>query len=134
MLLNLAHQNYKAGNYKQALEHSKAVYERNPHRTDNLLLLGAIYYQVALWLLKFLLFISFLLAFFFFLNLLLDHECKHLKLILFYFIFFSCMTSICASQRMKKLFELIHSLLSAMEIWQMLGRYLCDVCFFQASC
>ncbi|XP_059295862.1 probable UDP-N-acetylglucosamine--peptide N-acetylglucosaminyltransferase SEC isoform X2 [Lycium ferocissimum] len=45
-LLNLAHQNYKAGNYKQALEHSKAVYERNPGRTDNLLLFGAIYYQL----------------------------------------------------------------------------------------
>ncbi|XP_016465675.2 putative UDP-N-acetylglucosamine--peptide N-acetylglucosaminyltransferase SEC [Nicotiana tabacum] len=45
-LLTLAHQNYKGGNYKQALEHSKAVYERNPQRTDNLLLLGAIYYQL----------------------------------------------------------------------------------------
>ncbi|CAN4095950.1 unnamed protein product [Withania somnifera] len=45
-LLALAHQNYKAGNYKQALEHSKTVYERNPQRTDNLLLLGAIYYQL----------------------------------------------------------------------------------------
>ncbi|KAG5553327.1 hypothetical protein RHGRI_011257 [Rhododendron griersonianum] len=45
MLLALAHQNYKAGNYKQALEHSNAVYERNPRRTDNLLLSGAIYYQ-----------------------------------------------------------------------------------------
>ncbi|XP_049369936.1 probable UDP-N-acetylglucosamine--peptide N-acetylglucosaminyltransferase SEC isoform X2 [Solanum verrucosum] len=45
-LLTLAHQNYKAGNYKQALEHSKAVYERNPGRTDNLLLFGAIYYQL----------------------------------------------------------------------------------------
>lgn len=46
MLLALAHQKYKAGNYKQALEHSNAVYERNPRRTDNLLLLGAIHYQV----------------------------------------------------------------------------------------
>ncbi|KAF6166421.1 hypothetical protein GIB67_034972 [Kingdonia uniflora] len=46
MLLGLAHQKYKAGNYKQALEHSKAVYERNPRRTDNLLLLGAIHYQL----------------------------------------------------------------------------------------
>ncbi|KAK6161641.1 hypothetical protein DH2020_005022 [Rehmannia glutinosa] len=46
MLLNLAHQNYKAGKYKQALEQSKAVYERNPRRTDNLLLLGAVYYQL----------------------------------------------------------------------------------------
>ncbi|PQQ14894.1 putative UDP-N-acetylglucosamine--peptide N-acetylglucosaminyltransferase SEC [Prunus yedoensis var. nudiflora] len=44
--LSLAHQMYKAGNYKEALEHSKIVYERNPIRTDNLLLLGAIYYQL----------------------------------------------------------------------------------------
>lgn len=46
MLVVLAHQKYKAGNYKQALEHSNSVYERNPQRTDNLLLLGAIHYQV----------------------------------------------------------------------------------------
>ncbi|CAK9156504.1 unnamed protein product [Ilex paraguariensis] len=46
MLLTLAHQNYKSGNYKQALEQSKAVYERNSQRTDNLLLLGAVYYQL----------------------------------------------------------------------------------------
>jgi hypothetical protein len=46
MLMALAHQMYKAGNFKQALEHSNAVYERNPQRTDNLLLLGAIHYQV----------------------------------------------------------------------------------------
>jgi len=44
--LGLAHQLYKSGNYKQALEHSSVVYERSPQRTDNLLLLGAIYYQV----------------------------------------------------------------------------------------
>jgi hypothetical protein len=44
--MSLAHQMYKAGNFKQALEHSNAVYERNPQRTDNLLLLGAIHYQV----------------------------------------------------------------------------------------
>ncbi|KAK6911273.1 O-GlcNAc transferase, C-terminal [Dillenia turbinata] len=44
--LTLAHQLYKAGNYKQALEHSKVVYDRSPLRTDNLLLLGAIYYQL----------------------------------------------------------------------------------------
>lgn len=37
---------YKSGNYKQALDHSNSVYEQNPLRTDNLLLLGAIYYQV----------------------------------------------------------------------------------------
>ncbi|KAF8014159.1 hypothetical protein BT93_H0104 [Corymbia citriodora subsp. variegata] len=46
ILIALAHQKYKAGSYKQALEHSLAVYERNPQRTDNLLLLGAIYYQL----------------------------------------------------------------------------------------
>ncbi|XP_020110212.1 probable UDP-N-acetylglucosamine--peptide N-acetylglucosaminyltransferase SEC [Ananas comosus] len=46
MHLSLAHQNYKAGNYKKALEHSNVVYEKNPQRTDNLLLLGAIYYQL----------------------------------------------------------------------------------------
>ncbi|KAG9446016.1 hypothetical protein H6P81_012144 [Aristolochia fimbriata] len=45
-LLTLAHQKYKSGNYKQALEHSNAVYEKNPRRTDNLLLLGAIHYQL----------------------------------------------------------------------------------------
>ncbi|KAF3456705.1 hypothetical protein FNV43_RR01359 [Rhamnella rubrinervis] len=46
MLVTLAHQKYKAGNFKQALEHSNSVYERNPQRTDNLLLLGAIHYQL----------------------------------------------------------------------------------------
>lgn len=46
VLLGLAHQMYKAGKYKQALEHSNIVYERSPLRTDNLLLLGAIYYQL----------------------------------------------------------------------------------------
>ncbi|XP_043709436.1 probable UDP-N-acetylglucosamine--peptide N-acetylglucosaminyltransferase SEC [Telopea speciosissima] len=46
MLLTLAHQKYKTGNYKQALGHSNAVYERNPRRTDNLLLLGAVHYQL----------------------------------------------------------------------------------------
>ncbi|KAL2941231.1 putative UDP-N-acetylglucosamine--peptide N-acetylglucosaminyltransferase SEC [Bienertia sinuspersici] len=45
-LLGVAHQLYKSGNYKQALEHSNTVYERNPLRTDNLLLLGAIHYQL----------------------------------------------------------------------------------------
>lgn len=46
MQLALAHQLYKSGNYKQALDHSNAVYDQNSLRTDNLLLLGAIYYQV----------------------------------------------------------------------------------------
>ncbi|KAJ3675751.1 hypothetical protein LUZ60_004793 [Juncus effusus] len=44
--ISLAHQNYKAGKYTQALEHSNSVYQKNPGRTDNLLLLGAIYYQL----------------------------------------------------------------------------------------
>lgn len=44
--LALAHQSYKSGKYSQALEHGNAVYEKNPRRTDNLLLLGAIYFQV----------------------------------------------------------------------------------------
>lgn len=59
-LMALAHQKYKAGNYKHALEHSNAVYERNPHRTDNLLLLGAIHYQVVSQVFCFLFFILFL--------------------------------------------------------------------------
>ncbi|XP_010673371.2 probable UDP-N-acetylglucosamine--peptide N-acetylglucosaminyltransferase SEC [Beta vulgaris subsp. vulgaris] len=46
LLLTLAHQKYKAGNYKQALDLSNILFERNPHRTDNLLLSGAIYYQL----------------------------------------------------------------------------------------
>ncbi|GJN21085.1 hypothetical protein PR202_gb08533 [Eleusine coracana subsp. coracana] len=42
----LAHQNYRSGKYREALEHGNIVYEKNPRRTDNLLLLGAIYYQL----------------------------------------------------------------------------------------
>jgi protein O-GlcNAc transferase len=45
-LLGAAHQEYKAGNYKQALKHCSLVHEKNPQRTDALLLLGAIYYQL----------------------------------------------------------------------------------------
>eukprot|EP00252_Welwitschia_mirabilis_P008351 TRINITY_DN2015_c0_g1_i1.p1 TRINITY_DN2015_c0_g1~~TRINITY_DN2015_c0_g1_i1.p1 ORF type:complete len:985 (+),score=144.77 TRINITY_DN2015_c0_g1_i1:551-3505(+) len=45
-LLSLAHQKYKAGDYPKALEHCNSIYEKNPRRTDNLLLLGAIYYQL----------------------------------------------------------------------------------------
>ncbi|KQJ99507.1 probable UDP-N-acetylglucosamine--peptide N-acetylglucosaminyltransferase SEC [Brachypodium distachyon] len=44
--LALAHQNYRSGKYREALEHGNIVYEKNPRRTDNLLLLGAIYYQI----------------------------------------------------------------------------------------
>ena len=43
----LAHQSYRSGKYSQALEHGNAVYEKNPRRTDNLLLLGAIHFQVS---------------------------------------------------------------------------------------
>ncbi|GAB2295664.1 hypothetical protein Dimus_029818 [Dionaea muscipula] len=45
-LLSFSHQKYKAGNYEEALELSNLLYERNPSRTDNLLLLGAIYFQL----------------------------------------------------------------------------------------
>jgi Flp pilus assembly protein TadD len=45
-LLGAARQEYKAGNYKQALQHCSLVHEKNPQRTDALLLLGAIYYQL----------------------------------------------------------------------------------------
>uniref|UniRef100_A0A0D9VG28 Probable UDP-N-acetylglucosamine--peptide N-acetylglucosaminyltransferase SPINDLY n=1 Tax=Leersia perrieri TaxID=77586 RepID=A0A0D9VG28_9ORYZ len=44
--LALAHQNYRSGKYREALEHGNIVYEKNSRRTDNLLLLGAIYYQI----------------------------------------------------------------------------------------
>ncbi len=47
MLLGAAHQEYKSGNYKQALQHCTLVHEKSPQRTDALLLLGAIYYQVS---------------------------------------------------------------------------------------
>jgi protein O-GlcNAc transferase len=46
MLLGAAHQEYKSGNYKQALQHCTLVHEKSPQRTDALLLLGAIYYQL----------------------------------------------------------------------------------------
>jgi protein O-GlcNAc transferase len=46
VLLGLAHQDYKTGDYNQALEHVNIIYERSPQRTDNLLLMGAIYYQL----------------------------------------------------------------------------------------
>lgn len=46
VMLATAHQDYKAGNFKSALQHCLAVYQKSPQRTDVLLLLGAIYYQV----------------------------------------------------------------------------------------
>lgn len=48
-LLGAAHQEFKAGNYKQALQHCSLVHEKNPQQTDVLLLLGAIYYQVSVY-------------------------------------------------------------------------------------
>ncbi|KAH7285298.1 hypothetical protein KP509_33G021300 [Ceratopteris richardii] len=45
-LLALAHKEYKAANFTKALEYCGAVHERNPTRTEALLLLGAIYYQL----------------------------------------------------------------------------------------
>ncbi|XP_078447554.1 tetratricopeptide repeat (TPR)-like superfamily protein isoform X2 [Wolffia australiana] len=44
--LALAHRSYKAGDYQTALQHCNAIYEKNPRRTDNLLLLGAVYFQL----------------------------------------------------------------------------------------
>lgn len=52
MHLALAHQNYKSGKFKQALEHCSVIYEKYPQRTDILLLLGAVYYQVCVFFLS----------------------------------------------------------------------------------
>eukprot|EP00850_Spirogloea_muscicola_P014424 SM000103S09516 [mRNA] locus=s103:488527:496923:+ [translate_table: standard] len=45
-LLRLAHQAYEEGKYEQALSHCKTVHELWPSRTDALLLMGAVYYQL----------------------------------------------------------------------------------------
>ncbi|GBG87941.1 hypothetical protein CBR_g46307 [Chara braunii] len=45
-LFNLAHQEYKNRHYAEALQFCLRVYEHSPKRTDVLLLLGAIYYQL----------------------------------------------------------------------------------------
>ncbi|KAJ7526666.1 hypothetical protein O6H91_16G018000 [Diphasiastrum complanatum] len=45
-LLALAHQEYKRGNFRQALKHCNIVHVANPRRTDALLLLGAVHYQL----------------------------------------------------------------------------------------
>lgn len=133
MLMALAHQMYKAGNFKQALENSNAVYERNPQRTDNLLLLGAIHYQVVRKIFN--LTLNYLILYNHSFFSALDDVASVLWRVransVFYasgpnisaLIFFSCMILICALQKMRKLFELILALLSAMEIWQMHGRY-----------
>ncbi|PNT73449.1 probable UDP-N-acetylglucosamine--peptide N-acetylglucosaminyltransferase SEC isoform X2 [Brachypodium distachyon] len=44
--LGIAQQSYNAGDYRAALEHCNAVYMVNPRRLENLLLLGAVYYQL----------------------------------------------------------------------------------------
>ncbi|TKW18460.1 hypothetical protein SEVIR_5G432200v4 [Setaria viridis] len=44
--LEIAQQSYNAGDYRAALEQSNAVYRENPRRLENLLLLGAVYYQL----------------------------------------------------------------------------------------
>lgn len=46
MGLEIAQQSYNAGDYRAALEQSNAVYMEKPRRLENLLLLGAVYYQV----------------------------------------------------------------------------------------
>jgi len=44
--LEIAQQSYNSGDYRAALEQSNAVYMENPRRLENLMLLGAVYYQV----------------------------------------------------------------------------------------
>lgn len=113
--ITLAHQLYKSGNYKKALEHSNAVYERNSLRTDNLLLLGAICYQVSI-VSAILLFICWLF--------------NHQHLLLFIHVAFddatlficSCMIMTCVLPKMKKHFVWSLILQSVMGIWQMHGR------------
>lgn len=39
------------------------------------------------------------------------------------------MIMICALQKMRKLFELSHTLLSVTETWQMHGRSGCNICY-----
>ncbi|TVU36056.1 hypothetical protein EJB05_17967 [Eragrostis curvula] len=45
-LLEIAQQRYNAGDYRVALEHCNALYAENPRNLENLLLLGAVYYQL----------------------------------------------------------------------------------------
>ncbi|KAG2593799.1 hypothetical protein PVAP13_5NG012636, partial [Panicum virgatum] len=44
--LEIAQQSYNSGDYRAALEQSNAVYMENPRRLENLMLLGAVYYQL----------------------------------------------------------------------------------------
>lgn len=43
------HQKYRSVKYREVSEHGSIVYEKNPRRTDNLLLLGVIYCQFMTW-------------------------------------------------------------------------------------
>ncbi|ETK73827.1 hypothetical protein F442_19652 [Phytophthora nicotianae P10297] len=45
-LFNLAHQQYVAGYYQEALRLCEQLYESDAYRTDNLLLLGALHFQL----------------------------------------------------------------------------------------
>ena len=45
-LLALAHQQYNAGRYKDAHITCEQIYQTDAYRTDNLLLLGAIHFQL----------------------------------------------------------------------------------------
>jgi hypothetical protein len=151
-LLGAAHQEYKSGNYKQALQHCTLVHEKSPQRTDALLLLGAIYYQVS-WhvsskqassdcciascgvlghiclsseLSSCSMWRKFLEE-----NTRMDNSLKNLwgcfwwlspGILTFVHIMCSCVTLTCALSRMKRQFALSPNLLNAMAIWQMLSR------------
>ena len=45
-ILSKAHDSYNKGHYLEALGHCEALYELDAFRTDNLLLLGAIHFQL----------------------------------------------------------------------------------------
>lgn len=45
-LLRQAHESYRIGNYPLALQNCQPAYVANPDRTEVLLLIGAIYYQL----------------------------------------------------------------------------------------
>ena len=45
-LLSLAHQQYNSGKYREALTTCESIYQREACRTDNLLLFGAVHFQM----------------------------------------------------------------------------------------
>ena len=45
-LLSLAHQQYNSGKYRESLATCESIYQREACRTDNLLLLGAVHFQM----------------------------------------------------------------------------------------